>query len=112
MDVAVTSERFVGARALWRAGEISELFVTSARPDAVGLSSVAGLLDPVPRSAEHGLHVRFTNPESAETVLNVPLAPGLVVPIGVAEHHHIEPGEIGRDRVLSPAASPWTVSGR
>ncbi len=93
VDVAVTSERFVGARALWRAGEISELFVTSARPDAVGLSSVAGLLAPVPRSAKHGLHVRFTAPENAETVLSVPLAPGLVVPIGVAEHHHIEPGE-------------------
>lgn len=93
VDVAVTSERFVGARALWRAGEISELFVTSARPDAVGLSSVAGILDPVPRSAGHGLHVRFTDPKSAKTVLNVPLAPGLVVPIGVLEYHYIEPGE-------------------
>lgn len=93
VDVAVTSERFVGARALWRAGDISELFVTSARPDAVGLSSVAGLLDPVPRSARHGLHVRLTDPKIAESVLSVPLAPGLVVPIGVAEHHHIEPGD-------------------
>ena len=91
VDVAVTSERFVGARALWRAGEISELFVTSARPDAVGLSSVAGLLDPVPKSAKHGLHVRFTDPRNADTVLNVPLAPGLITPIGVAEHHYIEP---------------------
>ena len=94
IDVAVTSERFVGARALWRAGEISELFVTSARPDAIGLSSVAGLLDPVSRSAKHGLHVRFTHPENTETVLNVPLAPGLVVPMGVSEYHHVEPGEL------------------
>ncbi|MGI9050312.1 MAG: ATP-NAD kinase family protein [Rubrobacteraceae bacterium] len=93
VDVAVTSERFVGARALWRPGEISELFVTSARPDAVGLSSVAGLLDPVPKSAKHGLHVRFMDPEKAETVLSVPLAPGLVVPIGVAERHYIDPGD-------------------
>ncbi len=93
VDVAVTSERFVGARALWRAGEISELFVTSARPDAVGLSSVAGLLDPVPKSVRHGLHVRFTDPENTKTVLDVPLAPGLVVPMGVSECHHVEPGE-------------------
>lgn len=93
VDVAVTSERFVGARALWRAAEISELFVTSARPDAVGLSSVAGLLAPVPRSAGQGLHVRFTAPESAGTVLSVPLAPGLLTSIDVAEHHYIKPGE-------------------
>ncbi len=108
VDVAVTSERFVGARALWRAGGISELFVTSARPDAVGLSSVAGLLDPVPRSAEHGLHVRLTDPKKAETVLNVPLTPGLVVPIGVAEHHHIEPGETVE---IEPVAGSLALDG-
>src|SRR3712207_8178514 len=52
VDVAVNSERFVGARALWRAGNVSEVVVASASPEAVGLSSVAGLLDPVPRTAK------------------------------------------------------------
>jgi predicted polyphosphate/ATP-dependent NAD kinase len=93
VDVAVSAERFVGARALWRAGDISEMFVTSAAPDAVGLSAVGGLLDPVPRSAEHGLHIRLTDPKDAELVLTVPLAPGLVVPVGIAEYRRIEPGE-------------------
>src|SRR3712207_9388885 len=73
VDVAVNSERFVGARALWRAGNVSEVVVASASPEAVGLSSVAGLLDPVPRTAKHGLHVRLTAPEEAETALTVPL---------------------------------------
>ncbi len=27
-------------------------------------------------------------------MLNVPLAPGLIVPMGVAEYHRIEPGEM------------------
>lgn len=93
VDVAVNSERFVGARALWHAGNVSEVVVASASPEAVGLSSVAGLLDPVPRTAKHGLHVRLTAPEEAETVLTVPLAPGLVVPVGVAESRRIELGE-------------------
>jgi len=85
---------FVGARALWRAGEISEIFVASASPNAVGLSSVAGLLEPIPRSASYGLHIWLTAPEEAETVLTVPLAPGLLVPVGVAATRRIEPGEI------------------
>jgi hypothetical protein len=93
VDVAVSADRFVGARALWRPGEISEIFVASASPDAVGLSSVAGLLDPTPRSAPYGLHLRLTDPREAETVLTVPLAPGLVVPVGVAESRRIELGE-------------------
>lgn len=92
VDVAMNSERFVGARALWRPREISEIVVSSARPDAVGLSSIAGLLDPTSRDAPHGLHIRLAPPEDAEIVLTVPLAPGLVVPIGVNEVNRIEPG--------------------
>ena len=93
VDVAVSADRFVGARALWRPGEISEIFVASASPDAVGLSSVAGLLDPTPRSAPYGLHLRLADPREAETVLTVPLAPGLVVPVGVVEKRRVQPGE-------------------
>lgn len=108
VDVAVTAERFVGARALWRAGEISELFVTSARPDTVGLSAVAGLLDPVPRSAPYGLHVRLADPKEADTVLTVPLAPGLVVPVGVVEKKRLEPGEVIR---LAPTSGSLALDG-
>lgn len=92
VDVAVSSERFVGARALWKSGSVSELFVARAAPDAVGYSAVAGLLDPIPRHAYHGLYLRLTEPEDARLVLNAPLAPGLVVPVGVAEIRRIRPG--------------------
>lgn len=94
VDVAVCSERFVGARAVWRAEDVSELFVTSASPHAVGFSSVAGLLEPVPRAASHGLHVRLGHSKGDESAMSVPLAPGLVVPIYVSEHQHIRPGEV------------------
>ena len=94
VDVAMNSERFVGARALWRSRNVSEIVVSSACPDSIGLSSIAGLLNPAPRDAPHGLHVRLVAPEEAETVLTVPLAPGLVVPIGVEEVNRVEPGEM------------------
>jgi predicted polyphosphate/ATP-dependent NAD kinase len=92
VDVAVSSERFIGARALWKSGSVSELFVTRAAPDALGFSAVAGLLDPIPRHARHGLHLRLTKPKDAELVINVPLAPGLIMPVGVVESRRIEPG--------------------
>jgi predicted polyphosphate/ATP-dependent NAD kinase len=92
VDVAVSSERFVAARALWKSNSVSQLFVASAAPDAVGFSAVAGLLDPISRHAHHGLYLRLTEPGDAALVLNVPLAPGLVVPIGVAESTRMEPG--------------------
>lgn len=108
VDVAMNSERFVGARALWRAGDVSEIVVASASPEAVGLSSIAGLLDPIPRTALHGLHLRLTTPEKAETVLTVPLAPGLVVPVGIAEARRIEPGEVVE---FAPAAGSLALDG-
>lgn len=90
VDVAVTTERFLGARALWRHETLCELFVTFADPGAVGLSSVAGMLAPGGR----GLHVRIArDPAQAEIVLDVPLAPGLVTPIAVAGFDRLTPGE-------------------
>lgn len=105
VDVAVNSERFVGARALWRPREISEVVVSSARPDAVGLSSIAGLLEP---TVQDGLHIRLVPPDVARTVLTVPLAPGLVVPVGVEEVNRLEPGEAV---ALAPGAGSIALDG-
>ncbi len=93
VDVAVSGERFIGARALWKSGSVSEMFVTSAAPDAVGMSSVAGMLDPVSRDDEHGLYMRLCPPEKAKWTIHAPLAPGLIVPVGVEEMRRIKPGE-------------------
>ena len=96
VDVAVSGSRWVGARALWRIGDIREFLVTFASPSAVGLSAIAALLEPVPRSARHGLHVRLADPARAASVLMAPFAPGLIVPVGIAGYRRIEPGEVTR----------------
>ena len=106
VDVAVSRERFVGARALWRADDVSELFVTFANPSAVGLSAVAGALQPLPRGGGRGLHVRFaSDPAEAARVVHVALAPGLVVGVGVAEHRVLELGA-----AVSIAPGPGTIA--
>jgi predicted polyphosphate/ATP-dependent NAD kinase len=93
VDVAVTTERWVGARALWRAGTLSEAVVTFASPGAVGLSAVAAAVSPVPRAARHGLHLRLAPPGQAPTVVTVAFAPGLVTEVGVVQARRVEPGE-------------------
>lgn len=94
VDVAVSAERFIGARALWRGGGVSELLVTFADPGAIGMSSVAGQLHPVPRGAGRGLYVTLApTPDRGALTLQVPLAPGLVVPVGVTGFRTIELGE-------------------
>lgn len=108
VDVAVSTSRWVGARALWRIGDVREFLVTFASPSAVGLSGIAGLLEPVPRSAPHGLHVRLAQPGEAASVLTAALAPGLVVPVRIAGYRRIEPGEVTR---LEPGAGSLALDG-
>jgi hypothetical protein len=104
VDVAVSRERFVGARAIWRPQDVSELFVTFASPSAVGLSAIAGALEPLPRGGARGLHVRL----GPGRTVTVPLAPGLVAPVEVAAHRVIERGE---EIALAPGVGTIALDG-
>ena len=86
VDAAVTTERYVGARAIWRSENFRELFVTFADPEVVGLSAIAGLLRPVGRHEPFGLHVQLQAPAHAGTVMLVPIAPGLMKPVGIGDY--------------------------
>jgi predicted polyphosphate/ATP-dependent NAD kinase len=89
VDVAVSAERFVGARALWRPGELRELVVSFADPGAVGLAGLAGMLSPLPRRGGRALHVRL----GGNRELDVALAPGLITRVGVAGFRELAAGE-------------------
>ncbi len=94
VDACVSTLTHVGARALWQPDTISEMAVTFAEPDAIGLSSVAGLLHPVGREDPHGLLLRLARPRSAEARMTVaaPIAPGLIAEVGVAAVEILVPG--------------------
>ena len=55
VDVCVSGAAWTGAKALWRAEALDQLFVTFAEADAIGLSSIAGLVRPVSRDAAGGV---------------------------------------------------------
>ena len=50
VDVAVSTERHVGARAVWDPATLTQVFCAFAEPDAIGLSSILGQLAPVSRA--------------------------------------------------------------
>ena len=93
VDVTVTTDRYIGTRALWRSDNFRELFVTYADPEVIGLSAIAGILRPVGRQEPIGLHVILQSPEIAQTVIQVPIAPGLIKPVGVQNFEKISSKE-------------------
>ncbi|MBT3926188.1 MAG: ATP-NAD kinase, partial [Rhodospirillaceae bacterium] len=76
-----------------RADGLDQLFLSFAEADAIGLSSIGGLIRPVTRAAEGGLWLNLADPASAPIIVTAPLAPGLMIDIGVEAVQDLRPGE-------------------
>jgi predicted polyphosphate/ATP-dependent NAD kinase len=92
VDIAVSTERHVGARAVWDPATVTQLFCAFAEPDAIGLSSVLGQLHPVARHEPRGVTARLA--AGAPRQVLAPIAPGLVVPVGVRDIEPMHPGSV------------------
>ncbi|GAA0537420.1 ATP-NAD kinase family protein [Saccharopolyspora thermophila] len=93
VDVCVSVTDHVGARALWRADSLRELYCTFAEPHAIGLSSIAGQLLPTARDEPHGVAVRFAAGEPTRHSVLAPLAPGKLTAVEVAAFETLPPGQ-------------------
>jgi predicted polyphosphate/ATP-dependent NAD kinase len=93
VDVCVSRAVHVGSRALWEPATLTELYCAFAEPDGIGLSSVAGQLCPSRRDEPDGVALVLGPPEHAPYVVRAPIAPGLVLPVGVHEWRRLPPGE-------------------
>jgi predicted polyphosphate/ATP-dependent NAD kinase len=94
VDICTSSAQWVGAKALWQPESLKELFLTFAEPHSVGLSSIGGLLHPVKRCSAYGLSLKLAPPGKGMFTVTVPIAPGLLAPIGVLDVREIRPKEI------------------
>ena len=92
VDVCVSGAAWTGAKALWRADALDQLFVTFAEADAIGLSSIAGLVRPVSRDAPTGVALDLSAGPGAARTVSAPLAPGLMADIGVERVFDLEAG--------------------
>src|SRR5574337_264568 len=85
VDAVITSDRYVGARALWKTESLLAAYLAFADPQCIGLSAIGGLLEPVGRQEPGGLAVELAaDAPHALLALHVPIAPGMVRPIHIA----------------------------
>jgi hypothetical protein len=90
VDVALSRDRFVGARALWDPDALSEVVLTRAEPGAIGLSAIGAHLEPLDRAEPAGLWLRLGG---GNVTVRAPIVPGLVRDVPVREWRRIAPGE-------------------
>ena len=85
VDAVISTDRYIGARALWKPESLSAAYLTFADPQAIGLSASGGLLQPVGRRDPGGLAVQLGHhPQPAALRLLAPIAPGMVRPVAIA----------------------------
>ena len=86
VDAVIGSDRFIGARALWKTDSLSAAYLTFADPQVIGLSAIGGLLQPVGRNEPGGLMIRLgRDAASTRLHLSVPIAPGMISDIPIAD---------------------------
>ncbi|MFM8322908.1 MAG: ATP-NAD kinase family protein [Chloroflexota bacterium] len=95
VDVVVSTDVFIGSRAIWDMSKVRELVLTRASPGTIGLSSVGGSLFCPRLDRRHGVYIRIADdPDSGESLveLTAPIAPGLVETMHVTTFRLLEIG--------------------
>ena len=100
VDLAVSRERFVGARAIWDISTLHEIFLTRAEPTSIGLSAIGARLMRLSPQEELGLYIRLGR---GQTVVTAPVAPGLIRDIEIAEWKTVEADDAGTPVNLRPS---------
>ena len=90
VDLAVSSERFVGARAIWDMSSVMELYLAMANPTSIGLSAIGGMLHPISRTHPNGLHLNFEGTDKNLKVL-APVTPGNLTEVSISQFEIIDP---------------------
>ena len=92
VDAVISHEHFIGARALWKIDTLAAVYVSYADPQAIGMSAIAGLLEPLGRHDAGGLAIELAAPGNGEFDLHAPIAPGLVEPVPIASWTRLADG--------------------
>ncbi len=59
VDAVISTDRYIGARALWKTESLAAIYLAFADPQAIGLSAIGGLLHPLGRREAGGLAVQL-----------------------------------------------------
>jgi predicted polyphosphate/ATP-dependent NAD kinase len=94
VDAVISTDRYVGARALWKTENLDSIYLTFADPQAIGLSAIGGLLHPLGRHEPGGLAIELSaDPRRRRLRLHAPIAPGMVREVSIANW---QPMPVGR----------------
>lgn len=73
IDLAISSQNFVGSKAIWDPNVLDQLFLTQSNPISIGLSAIGSKITEIPKN--HALKLEFSKKGKR---IYAPIAPGLI----------------------------------
>lgn len=90
VDAVILSDIFIGSRAIWDEQRIQQVVVTQGEPDSIGISSIAGNLEPISALDPQGMVIDIGAGKSS---VMVPIAPGLIKTVDVIAYRMLNIGD-------------------
>lgn len=81
VDICFSRQATVGARAVWREQDMTQVWVCFAEPWGIGLTSLAAMVAPVGRDEELGAYVRLGGSQRVSAMI----MPGVISSVGIAQ---------------------------
>ncbi|AZH26385.1 NAD(+)/NADH kinase [Haloplanus aerogenes] len=95
-SVEVSDRSFVGTRALIDPADLVGGVVSRAHPTEIGLSGVAGCLDPFDPGTGGGAALHLCDPGEADRSVRTVVAPGVTATVGVERHRRLDADDPAR----------------
>ncbi len=90
VDVATSSDLWIGTRAIWDPSHLQEIVLARAEPGSIGMSSIGSCLQAVSAHDDHGMYLSL-GPGGTQVL--APMGPGLVTQVPIQEHRLLPVGE-------------------
>jgi predicted polyphosphate/ATP-dependent NAD kinase len=82
VDAVVSTDSFVGSKAIWDMETIEKIFVTRCNPASIGFSSIVGCKTIIEPEDDMGAYVNV-NKEDNNSYANAPTAAGIIEPVNI-----------------------------
>tara|TARA_B100001123_G_C15201563_1_gene983569 strand:- start:183 stop:1160 length:978 start_codon:yes stop_codon:yes gene_type:complete len=84
VDVAISKQAYIGARAVWDPESIDEIFVSGFYPSSIGLASIASR---IPIKSKAGIYVKLGK---GKHLVSAPITPGVISKVNVTTWAEME----------------------
>ena len=90
VDAVVSTDVFIGSRAIWKMDKIRQIFLNRTSPASIGFSSIGGMLRSIAAQEPVSMHLKLGNNGQ---VVTAPIAPGIIETVSIENMQLMAVGE-------------------